>query len=1026
MIDRAVVDQVEEAIDSFEENWSSDSRFQIEALLKEYDLVEDPEALTELIRIDIEFRYERGLPCDISDYFDAFGKLRENPEAATQIAFEDYRGRSRNGLSLLSSRWEQVPGVESAAWFQELDASSRKTELRVPLEKRKFESDPAFETALKAAGFHIVHEIGQGALSRVYLATQQELADRYVVLKVVNLALSEPQSLAMLQHTNIVPIYSFHRIQSRSVICMPYAGSLTLEHFLRSEATNQGRGGESLIHTVQNRMRRTTVVGPNQEPGEQGPVGNDALSADETAVSGPLEKLRGLGCNELAIWIFRRLASALAHSHARGVLHGDLKPANVLIRNDGEPALLDFNLAQSLDRPVPQLAGGTLPYISPEVYRALMGQEIRPECTSDIYSLGVMLFEFVTGRLPYAVPNSMAPTDLEVAIESRKQGPDWRDSDDVSPGLQAIINRCLAFAPNDRYESAEHLQQDLDCEHRDLSLMHASEPYVSRLKKWTHRHPRAVSGGSVGVLLFLLLIPIIWTAAVSRNESNRLGAIAHYESFADQSKAALSTLMVDPRRHEASSIATAMQPLEDYGILDGSGLSRFTAAGTSQQQHVLQRDTLLRHVVHIALAETASLRPALEQAPLTDDQLAPLDRLIAAAEEVRGDYDSRAVRFLHAKRARLAGDDELATALLAQAQEMTPGSDSERYLEAVRMMAERKWTRALEMLTALADKNSIPSGLCWTMLGRSQFEAAKYEDAKLSITQAIEHAPRSSRLRYMRGLCYARLKIYSRAEADYTKALDLEENYLPALRNRGRCRRVLGNHDGAIKDFTAGLKIAPNEAELLLARSSLYREMGEPELAERDMDAALAAENLSVASLDARAGALMKDDPQRALEDMRRARQLAPGEISLYTKTARIYYWADDVENAIDFLNRAVAIDPDYESALADRAIIYAKQGQPALALADLKKALDPPNFGRTHYQAACAFASMPGQINRERALTYLALSIRSGFEPRELFKDPDLEPLHDMKGFHSILQTYRMGRRPGLARPQASTVDSP
>jgi hypothetical protein len=73
MINRAVLDQVEEAIDCFEENWSPESRAKIYALLETYDLTDDYAALTELLRIDIELRYERGLAIQIDDYFTEFG-----------------------------------------------------------------------------------------------------------------------------------------------------------------------------------------------------------------------------------------------------------------------------------------------------------------------------------------------------------------------------------------------------------------------------------------------------------------------------------------------------------------------------------------------------------------------------------------------------------------------------------------------------------------------------------------------------------------------------------------------------------------------------------------------------------------------------------------------------------------------------------------------------------------------------------------------------------------------------------------
>ena len=134
---------------------------------------------------------------------------------------------------------------------------------------------------------------------------------------------------------------------------------------------------------------------------------------------------RWMPSSHLAVWRWQIGFSKGSQGHSPTPMRevcciNDLKPSNVLIRNDGEPALLDFNLSQSLDRTRSGYAGGTLPYMSPETYRAMMGQEVQPRATSDLYGLGVMLFEFVTGRQPYPTPKSIAPIDIAPAIKSAR------------------------------------------------------------------------------------------------------------------------------------------------------------------------------------------------------------------------------------------------------------------------------------------------------------------------------------------------------------------------------------------------------------------------------------------------------------------------------------------------------------------------------------------------------------------------------------------------------------------------------
>jgi serine/threonine protein kinase/Flp pilus assembly protein TadD len=1015
MINRAVLDQVEEAIDCFEENWSPDSRGEIDALLDAYDLTNDQSALTELIRIDIELRYKHAIPVSLNDYFKEFDALLEIPECASQIAFEDFRSRRTRGHEVTVSRWEHLPGIRKELWFQELLSEHPATSVVTQIANPNSSHDPdvAFQTAIQTAGFRLIHEIGKGSFSHVYLATQRELADRYVVLKVVDRALAEPQCMAMLQHTNIVPIYSFHRILSRSVICMPYAGSLTLEDFLKEKAGSDARSGESLVMTVRNRVDDATVactddeLGPQLDPGTAKPV-SLIPAADENAVLKPLEQLRSLGCNELATWIFARLAGALAHSHARGVLHGDLKPGNVLIRNDGEPALLDFNLSQSLDRKTAQHVGGTLPYMAPESYRGLMGQSVSPQSATDIYGLGVMLFEFVTGRLPYPAPRSTAPIDLQPAIDNRQQDPEWHDEDAVSQSLRAIINRCLAYVPENRYSTSEQLQQDLECERQSLSLMHVTEPRRIRFQKWARRHPRVTSGGSVGLMLLMLLVPIGWSAAAWRSRSLNLAAEKSFDAFAKESAEVLSAIMVDPRRHEGAGVEPAIESLERYGVLDGSGLQQFESRQMSDEQRRSQRDTLLRHVAQVAFTETDRLRPASIEAPLTSKQLQTFDRLLAAADRIRGDYDSRACAFLRAARARMTADNETFQALQAEASRIAFDSDSESYLEAVRLMTERQWSDALELLTVLADRDSIPSGLRWTMMGRNQYNAGQYEEAKLSITQSIEHSPRASRLWYMRGLCYHRLRKYARAESDFDRTLELEPTFVPAWLNRGICRLMLNEMEDGISDLTQGLELSPGHAQILINRSDAYRKLGRTQEAERDLKEAIRSDNVSPASLYSRGKLLMDVDPEQAVADFQQSFLLDPDRVSALTHAARtLSTRLHKPEQAIEMLGRAIELDPDNETATIDRSVLLAHLARAEEALRDTKQALKPPNHDRTLYQAACTNAL----LNRpRRALTLLAQAIQAGYKADRAAADPDLESIRDMDDFQTIMRAYFLG----------------
>lgn len=1051
MINQAGTDQLDDAVDCFEKDWSPAAPGDLRCLLEKFGLEGDPSALTELIRIDIELRYKDGLSTRLEDYFQEFESLLSEPQHVAEIAFEDFRSRSVHGHPVSGERWRDLPGVSGEIWYQQLSLRDRPSASQVtaatglrlgPDDSHDLSqriADAEFESALGSIGFRLIQEIGQGAFSRVYLATQNDLANRFVVLKVVQKTLAEPQCMAMLQHTNIVPIYSFHRIKSRSVICMPYAGGVTLADFLSGDAAVASRGGLSLVTTVRNRVNGT-IIGTGDNKLSEGSDRISSPAADDGAVLQPLEHLNELGCNELAVWMFERLASALAHSHARGVLHGDLKPANVLIRNDGEPALLDFNLAQSLERREIKHVGGTLPYMAPECYRALMGQAITPQNGSDIYGLGVMLFEFTTGRLPYPSARSSAPVDLEPAIEVRRQSPPWSEEDNVSPGLRSIINRCLAFEAADRYTVAEHLQEDLANEHADLPLSHAAESRKNKTVKWARRHPQLISASSVGLLLLALLIPIASWAWISNQQSRVMAALARADDFSEQSARVLTSSVANPLRYSDDMIIEAIHPLDKSGLLDESRSDVFETSLMTEQRSDEYRETALRHILHVAFVELGYIRPRSDL-PIATDKLQRLDRLIAAAERLQGGKPSRALDYAKAERAEMAGQSDYQS-LLAQADALPIVSSTEKYLEAIRLMAKRDYGRARDILKDLADTQdqdtqnqlAIPSALRWTLLGRSQFNNEDYERAKLSFTHSLEHAPQASRLWLLRGHCFSKQIQYDNAIADFTKAIEYEPTLVGAFTNRGLCYQGKKETKKAIQDFDEALRLSPGNVHILVLRSRALRNQGNDEAADADFEMAMQGKNLNYRdhvnrsrmlrtranALEAIDGADTQSDNRKlateyreaALKDLDMAGKLDGEQPLVFSYKAVTLAAMGKEKEAIDNLTRY--IDKRYSAtAIMDRAVLLARTGDGANARKDLidvmSKSEEKP--ARVRYQAACVHALLPPPMgNRERAIDLLFGALFDGYGADYLADDPDLESLRDDERFQLLVRAVRRG----------------
>jgi hypothetical protein len=287
----------------------------------------------------------------------------------------------------------------------------------------------------RVGDFHLLAELGKGSFARVFLARQVSLG-RHVALKVSANTGQEARTLASLDHPHIVQVFDETVDRERDVrlLYMRYVPGATLRDVLAAvaEVPFARRTGRLLLETV---AARAPSAPCGTAPEEDSPL------ADYDAV-------------EAVCWLGARLADALAFAHARGVLHRDLKPANVLLDRWGRPLLLDFNLAFDPRRGagIGESFGGTPPYMAPEhrdAFEGLAAPEVVDE-RSDVYALGIILFELLTGTLPAAEERragAPAPARLEPAVPAV---------------LDRAVRRCLEPDPARRYQSAAELARALD------------------------------------------------------------------------------------------------------------------------------------------------------------------------------------------------------------------------------------------------------------------------------------------------------------------------------------------------------------------------------------------------------------------------------------------------------------------------------------------------------------------------------------------------------------------------------------
>ncbi len=216
--------------------------------------------------------------------------------------------------------------------------------------------------------------------------------------------------------------------------------------------------------------------------------------------TGPLDPLR-------AGDFTRQLALGLAHAHRRGVIHRDVKPANIMITHRDEVKIVDFGLARLADEAHLTMDGtvmGTAGYMAPEQAR---GEDAGPE--ADIWATGVVLFEMLTGRLPFRGDNNMA---LLHAVQNNllEPLPALTGTEDLRP----ILARCLAFEAQDRYPHGEELALALGGSLSDRITPHPDRANAQTIRLGAQRAPRKLTGLLLGILLALILTMVGFKAGV--------------------------------------------------------------------------------------------------------------------------------------------------------------------------------------------------------------------------------------------------------------------------------------------------------------------------------------------------------------------------------------------------------------------------------------------------------------------------------------------------------------------------------
>jgi serine/threonine protein kinase/Tfp pilus assembly protein PilF len=677
--------------------------------------------------------------------------------------------------------------------------------------------------------YRIIDQIGEGGMGAVYLAEDANL-NRRVALKVLTGELAsspdriarfrrEAQAVAALNHPNIVTIYSIETAPEGPFITMELV---------------QGRGLDKLI------------------------------TGDGTSTERMLE-------------IVQPLVRALVAAHARGIVHRDLKPANIMVADDGTVKILDFGLAklhggdsgeqpdaatQTLTR-----AGsvvGTVPYMSPE---QLQGKAV--DHRTDVFSLGVILYEMATGRRPFTGETS---ADVTSAILRDQPKPVSEARADVPEPLARIILRCLEKEPELRYQSAA-----------DILMA------ISKIDETVHGR-KAAARPSVAVLPFVDMSPEkdqdyfceglaeeLINALVNVEDLQVASRTSTFRFKGVQSdireigrRLGVSAVLEGSVRKAGSQVRIGVNlvNVEDGYHLWSSRYDRELKDVFAIQDEIAQK---IVEALQVTLSPKVKAKKAEEGAP---------------ADVQAYDYYLKGRKYFYEFRAK---GFELARQMFARA-----------------IVIDDKYARAY---AGVAD-------CCSIIYNYFDSSEANLREAETASRKAVEIDPSDAEAHASRGLALSLAGKHEESEREFRRAIDLNPKLYEARYLFARALFAQGRYEDAAEQFEEAGRVNPEDYQARMFLAQTYQKLGRRALAAASLKKSVEAvkKHLAFNADDVRAlylgagGLVELGELETAQEWVARALKIDPDDALVLYNVACVYAQLGESERALDCIERSFKI----------------------------------------------------------------------------------------------------------------------
>jgi len=694
----------------------------------------------------------------------------------------------------------------------------------------------------------------------------------------------------------------------------------------------------------------------------------------------------------LRLALFQEICGAVNYAHQRGVIHRDLKPSNIVVTDESAGAggaftgslpavkIVDFGLARITDPEVPAASlltemgviRGTLQYMSPE---QALGNAHAVDVRTDVYTLGIILYELLSGSLPYELPKSSLAEAVRVICEvaPRRLRETWSGVRRLDPDLETIVGRALEKDPDRRYPSAAALSEDIERYLTSQPIVARRPSRAYRARKFLRRHR---VGASVAAALLLMVLAFATTMAVQAERIARERDRANREAEASQRVSDFMAGMFkvsDPSEARGNSI-TAREILDRASKEIDSGLAKDPGL-QARLMHTMGN-------VYSSLGLYPQAESLLARAVETNGH-------VLGSEHPETLRVMRDVAILNARQGRYVETERIGRQVLA-VQRRVLGPDHPELVRTLNNIAIAAWYQGHYDQAEGLYREAL--GLARRLFGSDDPRTLGAMNNTAVLYMAQGHYPEAETL-------FAEtLEILRRVSGpDHPDTLNAMYNLGVVYERQGRITESEKLHRETL-DLRHRV-FGPDHPDTLQSMSSLAD-------AYYQTSRFAEAERLHYETLDRRRVALGPDHPD-TLESMN---SLA----NAYDSQGRHVQAQELYRETLDRRYRVLGPDnPDTLTTMSDMAEAYKNEGRYADAMKlyretlDLQRRLfgsDDPRVARTLYGLGCVEAL---RHDDEMALVYLRESLDHGLELRYIQRmavNPDLDGLRGEPRFAALL----------------------